>query len=88
MLTFDKGVVGLSAGEESTFDAVFPDDYQAEDMQGKTVQFSVKVIDVKETQLPEMNEEFFKKFGIDETTEEAFLTEVKANMTRELDSCD
>jgi len=83
---FDKGVVGLSAGEESTFDAVFPDDYQAEDMQSKTVQFSVKVIDVKETQLPEMNEEFFKKFGIDETTEEAFLTEVKANMTRELDS--
>ncbi|MDB2646234.1 trigger factor [Pseudomonadales bacterium] len=83
---FDKGVVGLSAGEESTFDAVFPDDYQAEDMQGKTVQFSVKVIDVKETQLPEMNEEFFKKFGIDETTEEAFLSEVKANMTRELDN--
>ena len=83
---FDKGVVGLSAGEESTFDAVFPDDYQAEDMQGKTVQFSVKVIDVKETQLPELNEEFFKKFGIDETTEDAFRTEVKANMTRELDS--
>ena len=83
---FDKGVIGLSAGEESTFDAVFPDDYQAEDMQGKTVQFSVKVIDVKETQLPELNEEFFKKFGIDETTEEAFRTEVKANMTRELDS--
>jgi trigger factor len=83
---FDKGVLGLSAGEESNFDAVFPKDYQSEDMQGKTVQFSVKVIDIKESQLPDLNEEFFKKFGIDETTEEAFLIEVKANMSRELDS--
>ena len=83
---FDKGVVGLGAGEESTFDAVFPDDYRAEELQGKTVQFSVKVAEVNERQLPELNEEFFQKFGIEEGGEEAFHAEVRNNMQRELDS--
>ncbi len=83
---FDKGVVGLGAGEEATFDAVFPDDYRAEELQGKTVQFSVKVAEVNERQLPELNEEFFQKFGIEEGGEEAFHAEVRNNMQRELDS--
>ena len=83
---FDKGVVGLGAGEESTFDAVFPNDYRAEELQGKTVKFSVKVAEVKERQLPELNEEFFQKFGIEEGGEEAFHAEVRNNMQRELDS--
>ena len=83
---FDKGVVGLGAGEESTFDAVFPNDYRAEELQGKTVQFSVKVAEVNERQLPELNEEFFQKFGIEEGGEEAFHAEVRNNMQRELDS--
>ena len=83
---FDKGVVGLGAGEESTFDAVFPDDYRAEELQGKTVQFSVKVSEVNERQLPELDEEFFQKFGIEEGGEEAFHAEVRINMQRELDS--
>ena len=83
---FDKGVVGLGAGEESTFDAVFPDDYRAEELQGKTVQFSVKVAEVNERQLPELNEEFFQKFGIEEGGDEAFRAEVRNNMQRELDS--
>ena len=83
---FDKGVVGLGAGEESTFDAVFPDDYRAEELQGKTVQFSVKVAEVNERQLPELNEEFFQKFGVEEGGEEAFHAEVRSNMQRELDS--
>ena len=83
---FDKGVVGLGAGEESTFDAVFPDDYRAEELQGKTVQFSVKVAEVNERQLPELDEAFFQKFGIEEGGEEAFHAEVRNNMQRELDS--
>jgi len=83
---FDKGVVGLGAGEESTFDAAFPDDYRAEELQGKTVQFSVKVSEVNERQLPELDEEFFQKFGIEEGGEEAFHAEVRGNMQRELDS--
>jgi trigger factor len=83
---FDKGVIGLGAGEERTFDAVFPEDYRAEELQGKTVQFSVKVVEVTEQQLPELDDEFFQKFGIEEGGEQAFREEVKSNMDRELEA--
>ena len=83
---FDKGVIGLGAGEERTFDAVFPDDYRAEELQGKTVQFSVKVVEVTERQLPQLDDEFFQKFGIEEGGEQAFREEVRSNMDRELEA--
>jgi trigger factor len=81
---FDKAVMGMSVGEEKTFDATFPEDYQAAELQNTTVQFSVAVKAVKETQLPELNDEFFKDFGVEEGGEEAFETEVRSNMDREL----
>ena len=82
---FDQGVVGLGAGEERTFDAVFPEDYRAEELQGKTVQFTVKVIEVNERKLPELDDEFYAKFGIEEGGEAAFREEVLNNMQRELE---
>ena len=81
---FDNAVVGMSPGEEKTFDAVFPDDYRAEDLQGETVQFTVTVKKVEETQLPELDADFFKDFGVEDGDEEAFRTEVRQNMEREL----
>lgn len=83
---FDKGVVGLGAGEEATFDAVFPDDYRAEELQGKTVQFSVKMLEVNERKLPELDDEFFAKFGSEDGSVDGFRSEVQDNMQRELDS--
>jgi trigger factor len=85
---FDQGVLGLGAGEEKTFDAVFPEDYRAEELQGKTVQFAVKVIEVNERKLPELDDEFFTKFGIEEGGESAFRDEVRNNMQRELDGAE
>jgi trigger factor len=82
---FDQGVVGLGAGEEKTFDAVFPEDYRAEELQGKTVQFTVKVIEVNERKLPELNDDFYAKFGIEEGGEAAFREDVRNNMQRELE---
>ena len=62
---FDQGVVGLGAGEERTFDAVFPEDYRAEELQGKTVQFTVKVLKSTSASL-ELDDDFYAKFGIEE----------------------
>ena len=83
---FDKGVTGAEPGATVEFDATFPDDYRAEDLQGKTVQFSVSVKEVKETQLPELGEELYEAFGVSEGGEEAFLAEVRSNMQREMDN--
>ena len=82
---FDQGVAGLGAGEERTFDAVFPVDYRAEELQGKSVQFTVKVLEVNERKLPELDDEFYAKFGIEEGGEAAFREEVRNNMQRELE---
>ncbi|MEC7414323.1 MAG: trigger factor [Pseudomonadota bacterium] len=83
---FDQAVLGMSTAEEKTFDATFPADYRAEELQNKTVQFAVTVKEVTEAIVPELNDEFFEKFGVTEGGEESFRAEVKKNMERELES--
>lgn len=81
---FEKAVTGMKAGDEKDADVDFPDDYQAENLKGKTVQFNLKVSAVKEVVLPEVDAEFYKMFGVDDGSEKDFRAEVKKNMEREL----
>ena len=83
---FDQAVLGMAAGEEKSFDATFPGDYRAEELQSKTLQFSVTVHEVSEAVTPELNDEFFEKFGVTEGGESSFREEVKKNMGRELEA--
>ena len=83
---FDQAVLGMAAGEEKSFDATFPEDYRAEELQNKTLQFSVTVHEVSEAVTPELNDEFFEKFGVTEGGESSFREEVKKNMGRELEA--
>ena len=81
---FEKGIVGGKAGEELEIEVTFPEDYQNEDLAGKPAKFDIKIHDVQEPQLPELDAEFFKKFGIDAEDEATFREEVQKNMEREL----
>ncbi|RYY75650.1 MAG: trigger factor [Gammaproteobacteria bacterium] len=81
---FEAGVVGLKAGEEKTINVTFPADYQAEELRGAKAQFAIKVNSVSAPQLPELNKEFFAKFGVEKGGEKQFRKEVRANMDREL----
>lgn len=81
---FEEGVVGAKAGDELTVDVTFPADYQKEDLQSKPAQFKIKVNEVKAAELPELNEEFFSKFGVKVENEAEFKVEIKKNMEREL----
>lgn len=81
---FEDALVGSKAGEETTLDVTFPADYQKEDLQGKPAQFKVKVNEVKKPELPELNEEFFKAFGVETADEAEFRSEIRKNMEREL----
>ena len=83
---FDSNCVGLAAGESTEFEAVFPDDYQAEELQGQSVTFAVTMKEVSEQKVPELDGEFFKEFGIEDGTEASFRAEVRSNMARELDT--
>lgn len=82
---FESGLTGLSAGDKKDLDLQFPDDYRATEVAGKPVQFAVEVKAVAEPVEPALDAEFFKGFGVDSGKEEDFLTEVRANMQREMD---
>ena len=82
---FEDALKGMKAGTEKETDVSFPDDYPQESLQGKTAQFTLKVKTVSEPELPEVNEEFIKKFGVEDGDEKAFKAEIKTNMQREAD---
>ena len=79
---FEASIVGMALDEEKVVPLTFPEDYQVEELQSADVEFAITVKKIEEKTLPEVNEEFMKKFGSDDT--ETFRKEVKANMEREL----
>ncbi|MBV1786578.1 trigger factor [Marinobacterium sp. D7] len=81
---FESGLVGVKAGDEVELDVTFPEQYHAENLKGKPAKFKVKVQNVSASELPELNAEFFAKFGIEETELDGFRAEVRKNMEREL----
>lgn len=80
---FEAGLVGAKAGDEKVLKLTFPEDYQAEELKGAAVEFTVKVNSVQVQELPDVNDEFFKLFGVTEGGEEQFRKEVRENMENE-----
>ncbi len=81
---FETQLLGLSAGDEKTIQVTFPEDYQAEHLAGKLAEFDINVHEVKESFLPELNEELIKSFGIEDGTLESLKADISKNMEREL----
>ena len=55
---FEEQLVGANKGEEIEVKVTFPEDYQAEELAGKEAVFKCKVNEVKEKELPELDDEF------------------------------
>jgi trigger factor len=81
---FEDGLKGAKAGDEVELNVSFPAEYHAENLKGKAAVFKTKVHTVSASELPELNEEFFGKFGLEATDLESFKAEVRTNMEREL----
>jgi trigger factor len=81
---FEDGLIGVSAGDETVLKLKFPKDYHSEELKGKAVQFAVKVNSVSEKQMPEMDDDFFKMYGVETGGEKKFREDIEANMEREL----
>ena len=82
---FEAALTGMSAGEEKSAKVKFPKDYNSEELAGKKATFDIKVIEVDELELPEVDDEFMAAFGVTEGGVEAFRRDVRRNMQRELD---
>ena len=81
---FEEGLVGAKAGDSLTLNVTFPEDYQNLDLAGKAAEFETTVQAVAAPALPELNDEFFAQFGVNEGGLEGFRAEVRKNMEREL----
>lgn len=81
---FESGVEGIKAGEERTISVTFPEEYQAEHLAGKEATFKITAHEVAEQVLPELNDEFAGKFGMEDATVAGLRAEVQKNMEREL----
>jgi trigger factor len=67
---FEKNLVGMSAGERKQFGVTFPMDYQEEALRGESVLFRVHLKEVKERDLPPLDDEFAKEASEFETLDE------------------
>ncbi len=60
LASFTENLRGTNPGDTKEFESKYPDDYPDPKLAGKTYNYSVNVIDVKEKKLPELNDEFAK----------------------------
>jgi len=58
---FASGIVGMKAGETKDVTAHFPDDYSNKDLAGKDALFTIAVHEVKEPEMPVLDDEFAKR---------------------------
>jgi len=67
---FEEQLIGKKAGEDVTVEVSFPEDYHAEDLKGKPARFEVKIHEIKEKELPELDDEFAKDVSEFDTLDE------------------
>lgn len=76
---FEEQVVGMSAGEEKDINVTFPENYHAKELAGAPVVFKVKVHEVKETVVPEKDDEFVKDVSEFDT-----MAELRADIEKKI----
>jgi trigger factor len=80
----ESALQGMKAGDESTAQLEFPENFREPALAGKSARVELKVIRVAEAQVPEVDEAFIKSFGIEDGSLESLRTEIRSNLEREL----
>lgn len=79
---FEDALIGLKTGDEKDIELSFPEDYHAEDLKGQAVVFKVKVNEVKEVIVPELDKDFFDDLGMEGIdSKEALEKQVRENIS-------
>lgn len=76
---FEEQLVGAEIGKEVEVKVTFPEDYQAENLKGKDAIFKCTVKEIKEKQLPELDDEFASEVSEFETLAE-YKEDIKKNL--------
>ncbi|MCO5201669.1 MAG: trigger factor [Chloroflexi bacterium] len=79
--------LGMKKGDEKTFDIAVPEDFQVEQLKGKTATFTLTIHEVKEEQLPEADDEFANLVNADEFPDFASLrARIESDMKTSLEN--
>jgi len=79
--------LGMNKGDEKTFDIAVPEDFQVEQLKGKTATFTLTIHEVKEEQLPEADDEFANLVNADEFPDFASLrARIESDMKTSLEN--
>ena len=76
---FEEQLIGMNIGEEKEINVTFPEEYHAEELKGKPATFKVSVKEIKEKQLPELDDDFAQDVSDFDT-----LDEYKADVEKKI----
>ena len=78
---FEEQLIGVKIGEEVEVNVTFPEDYHQDSLAGKPAMFKVTVHEIKEKQLPELDDDFAQDVSDCETVD-AYKAQVKENLMK------
>ena len=79
---FEEQLVGAEIGKEVEVNVTFPEDYQAEELKGKAAVFKCTIKEIKEKELPALDDEFASEVSEFDTLEE-YKKDIKETLTIE-----
>lgn len=77
--TFEEQLIGKNIGEETEVNVTFPEEYHSAELAGKPAMFKVTIKDIKEKELPELDDEFASEVSEFDTLAE-YKKDVKKNL--------
>lgn len=76
---FEDQMIGRKKGESFDIHVTFPEEYHSEDLQGKEAVFNVTIHEIKEREMPELDDEFVKDITEDCDTVEEYRAKIRAD---------
>jgi trigger factor len=83
---FERQLAGVRAGEQKTIQVEFPADYPNKTLAGRKADFDLRIGEVAEEQLPEVDEDFVRSFGVESGERAEFEQDIRSNMAQEFES--
>ena len=77
---FEEQIIGMKKGDKKEFELTFPKDFPDKEFANQKANFAVELKDLREINLPELNNEFFEKFGL------KTIKELKTNIKKSLEA--
>ncbi len=81
---FEEQVYGHNTGDEFSISITFPEDYQAKEFAGKEAEFKIKLHEIKEKVLPELDDDFVKDVSLKDSVDE-YKAEIKETVKTRLE---